>query len=189
MAGTDKSIIARIIAQAFSDQRRLGATFFFSKNAGDLGHAAKFVTTLVGQLANISSLLRQHVVQAIAEHNNIDQQGLRNQWKELVLRPLLKLDDRSPNLILVIDALNECDHEKNIKLILQLFVEAKNAVAEKLKILVTSRPETLIRLDFRNMLEIVYQNLVLHDIPRSVVEHDIGVFVMKELRGIKTAQK
>lgn len=188
MAGTGKSTIARTVARTFFDQKRLGASFFFSRGAGDLGHATKFVTTLACQLANLSSVLRLHVVQAIAEHNNVDQQGLRNQWKELVLQPLSKLNNQNPTLILVIDALDECDHEESIKLILQLFVEAKNVVAEKLKILVTSRPETPIRLGFRDMPEIIYQDLVLHDIPRSVVEHDIGAFVKDELRGVNPAE-
>lgn len=188
MAGTGKSTIARTVAHTFFDQKRLGASFFFSRGAGDLGHAAKFITTLACQLANISPVLRSHVVQAIAEHNNVDQQGLRNQWKELILHPLSKLGDQSPTLFLVIDALDECDHEESVKLILQLFVEAKDVVAEKLKIFVTSRPETPIRLGFRNMPEIIHQDLVLHDIPRSVVEHDIDAFVKDELRGIKPVE-
>ena len=188
MAGTGKSTIARTVAHTFFYQKRLGASFFFSRGAGDLGHAAKFVTTLACQLANISSLLRLHIVQAITKHNNIDQQGLRNQWKELILQPLLNLGDRSPDLVIVIDALDECDHEESIKLILQLFVEAKNVMAEKLKIFVTSRPETPIRLGFRDMPEIIHQDLVLHDVPRAVVEHDIGIFVKEQLRGVTGAE-
>ena len=188
MAGTGKSTIARTIAHSLSDQKRLGASFFFSRGAGDLGHATKFITTLACQLANLSPVLRLHVVHAIAKHNDIDQQGLRNQWTELILQPLLKLSDPSPTLILVIDALDECDHENNIKLILQLFVEAKMVIGEKLKILVTSRPEVPIRLGFRDMPEIIHQDLVLHDIPRSIVEHDIGAFVEDELRGVKTVR-
>lgn len=187
MAGTGKSTIARTIAHAFSDQKRLGASFFFSRGAGDLGHTAKFVTTLASQLANLSSLLRPHVVQAITEHNDIDRQDLRSQWKELILQPFSKLGDQKLTLIFVIDALDECDDEEKMKVILQLFVEAKN-VAEKLKILVTSRPETPIRLGFREMPEIIHQDLVLHDIPRSVVGHDIGVFVKEELRSFKNVR-
>lgn len=186
MAGTGKSTIARTVAHTLFDQKRLGASFFFSKGAGDLGHAAKFVTTLACQLANLFPALRLNVVHAIAEHNDIDQQGLRNQWKELILQPLLKLSDGGPTLIFVIDALDECDHENNIKLILQLFVEAKMMVGEKLKILVTSRPEVPIRLGFRDMPEIIHQDLVLHDIPRSIVEHDISAFVKDELREVKS---
>ena len=188
MAGTGKSTIARTVAHTLSDQKHLGASFFFSRGAGDLGQASKFVTTLARQLANLSSVLRLHVVRAIAEHNDIDQQGLRNQWKELILQPLLKLSDQSPTLILVIDALDECDHENSIKLILQLFVEAKMVVGEKLKILVTSRPEVPIRLGFRDMPEIIHQDLVLHDIPRSIVERDISAFVKDELRGVKSVK-
>jgi hypothetical protein len=185
MAGTGKSTIARTVAHTFSDQKRLGASFFFSRGAGDLGQATKFVSTLACQLATMSPMLKMHICQAIAEQDNIDRQGLRNQWKELILRPILKVGNQCSNLILVIDALDECDHEESIKLILQLFVEAKNVVAEKLKIIVTSRPETPIRLEFGDMPEIIYQDLILHDIPRSIVERDICAYLRNELREVK----
>ena len=188
MAGSGKSTVARTAARRFLDQKPLGASFFFSKGAGDLGHATKFVTTLAWQLANLSPVLRSHIVQAITEHGDIDQQGLRNQWKELIIQPFLKLGGQCPGSILVIDALDECDHEESVKLILQLFVEATNVVGEKLKIFVTSRPDIPIRLGFRDMPEIIHQDLRLHDVPRSVVEHDIGVYVKDELRGVKAAQ-
>jgi hypothetical protein len=50
---------------------------------------------------------------------------------------------------------------------------------------VTSRPETAIRLGFRDMPEIIHQDLILHDIPVSTVEHDISVFVRHELGKIR----
>jgi len=46
LAGTGKSTIARTVARRYFDQKRLGASFFFSKNGGDVSHTAKFFTSL-----------------------------------------------------------------------------------------------------------------------------------------------
>src|SRR5579862_2828960 len=57
LAGTGKSTIARTVARRCLDQKRLGASFFFSRGGGDVGHAGKFVTSIAWQLASsVSSL-------------------------------------------------------------------------------------------------------------------------------------
>lgn len=186
MAGTGKSTIARTFAHELFDQSRLGASFFFSRGTGDLGHAAKFVSTIACQLANVSPLIKKYICEAITQHENVTRQGLRNQWKELIHRPLARLRGQSTfTLTLVVDALDECDHEEDIGTLLQLFIEAKDITTVNLRVFVTSRPETPIRIGFRDMSEIIYQDLVLHDIPRSIVEHDICVYLTHELVTIR----
>ncbi|MCJ1467997.1 hypothetical protein MMC07_006623 [Pseudocyphellaria aurata] len=191
MAGTGKSTIARTVARMFADQNRLGASFFFSRGAGDLGDATKFVSTIAYQLAHqsplVSPFLKEYISQAIANHDNVARQGLRNQWKKLILEPLSLLTERNLSPILVIDALDECEHEDDIKLILQLFTELQDRITVKPRIFLTSRPEITIRLGFRNMHEILHQDLVLHDIPRLFVERDICVFLRHELSRIRDA--
>ena len=177
MAGTGKSTIARTIAHEFHRQKSLGASFFFSKGAGDLGNAASFISTLAHQLADTSPLFKRYVCESIMTHCNIALQGLRNQWKELIIQPLSKLNGQRPNLNLVIDALDECENQMDIKLILQLFVEIKDFVTTDFGIFVTSRPETPIQLGFRDMPDIIHQDLILQNIPHSVVEYDITIFL------------
>lgn len=189
MAGTGKSTVARTIAQELSNLKRLGASFFFSRGAGDLGRAAKFVTTVAYQLSHIP-FIRPHICEAIAQDSSIIRQGLRNQWKKLILEPFEKLSNsRGLNFTLIVDALDECEDEENIKLLLQLFVETKDLTDVKLKILITSRPEMPIRTGFQDMTDIVYQDLVIHDIPRSIVEKDISVYLEHELRKIRRTHK
>ncbi|KAF2183567.1 hypothetical protein K469DRAFT_635181 [Zopfia rhizophila CBS 207.26] len=92
MAGTGKSTIARTVAETLAVQKRLGASFFFSRGGGDLGHASKFVRTLAYRLANISLPLRRRICEVIEEKYDIAQQALQIQWKELILRPLSTLN-------------------------------------------------------------------------------------------------
>lgn len=86
-------------------------------------------------------------------------------------------------LTFVVNALDECEREEDIKLILQLFFGIKDLV--RLKVFLTSRPETPIGLGFQKMPEIFHRDLVLHEIPRPPFDHDIDVFLRYELDSIK----
>lgn len=81
-----------------------------------------------------------------------------------MLQPLSKLEPKSlPSpLVLIIDALDECEDENDIKLMLHLCAEAKTLETVQLRIFVTSRPETPVRLGFSAMSDILHQGLELH---------------------------
>lgn len=102
----------------------------------------------------------------------------RDQWRLLICEPLSKLEAGSLQqpLILVIDALDECDGDNDIREILDLLSEAKVLKTVRLRIFVTSRLETPIRLGFREMPGILHQDLILHEIPRATVDVDILTF-------------
>ena len=53
--------------------------------------------------------------------------SLHDQWRELVLRPLLKLDGNGCRslYVMVVDAVNEGDYENNIRIILHLLAEVR----------------------------------------------------------------
>ena len=78
------------------------------------------------QLANNAQPLQSYICEAIRERSDIASQSLRDQWYQLILRPLSKLNSNSyrPSYILVVDALNECEDDNNIQIILQLLTEA-----------------------------------------------------------------
>ncbi|KAH0559460.1 hypothetical protein GP486_004022, partial [Trichoglossum hirsutum] len=188
MAGTGKSTIARTVARDFDEIGRLGASFFFSRGRGDLGHATRFFTSVAAQLANTLPAVKPHISAAIAGSSNICEQGLGEQWKRLILQPLSKLNDtllQSQILVLVFDALDECENENDIKLIIRLFTQAKVLNTIRLRIFVTSRPETPIRLGFRDMSRALHQDFVLHNISSSIVGRDITIFFQNRLGMIR----
>lgn len=188
MAGTGKSTIARTVAQRFADQERLAASFFFTKGRGDLGHARSFFSTIATQLATVSPLLRDYICEEVRNRPDIARKAMSEQWKRLILHPLHKFRDRqSPPyfFILVVDALDECDDQEDIQQMLRVFAATKDLTTIKLRILVTSRPEMLIRLEFQDMGETLYRHLELQNISRSVIEHDISAFLTHELAKIR----
>jgi hypothetical protein len=184
LAGTGKSTIARTIARACFERNGLGASFFFSRGGGDVGHAGKFVTSIALQLAGSIPTLHQHIYDAITERSDIVSRSLRDQWYYLVLYPLSKLNGRGcqSSYILVVDALDECEDENNIKIILQLLAEARLLRKVRLRIFLTSRLEIPIRYGFSHMPNAEHQDFVLHSISPSIVDHDIRIFLESDLR-------
>src|ERR1700722_9057052 len=175
----------------YCNQKRLGASFFFSRGGGDVSRARMFFTTIARQLTDILPALKRHIYEAVARHNSIadlTHPSLRDQWEQLILQPLsmLKGDPCPPPLVLVVDALDECDGDERdddrvVQEILQLFTEAKSLGGVRLRVFVTSRPETPIRHGFSNIPEIVHHDFVLHEIPRETVNYDIRIFFERRL--------
>ncbi|KAF2621166.1 hypothetical protein BU25DRAFT_404915 [Macroventuria anomochaeta] len=183
LAGTGKSTIARTVARSYFDERRLAASFFFSRGGGDVGHAGRFVTSIAVQLAHSVPAARQHICDAVAERSDIVGQSLRDQWQHLVYRPLSKLREPGPYVV-VVDALDECDSDSNIRIIVQLLAEARSLTGVRLRVLLTSRPEEPIRHGFGQMADAEHKNVVLHNISPSIVDHDIGLFLEDKLQSI-----
>ncbi|SLM39426.1 WD40/YVTN repeat-like-containing domain [Lasallia pustulata] len=183
LAGTGKSTIARTVARKYFENGQLGASFFFSRGGGDVGHASKFFTTIAVQLAQEPQSLQRYIGDAVRKNANIATQSLGDQWRQLVLGPLSKLsgDSYPSSYILVIDALDECDNDEDILTILRLLAEAQTLRTVRLRVLLTSRPEIPIRHGFYQIPETEHQDFVLHHISPSIIDHDITIFLKYNL--------
>ena len=86
------------------------------------------MTSLAVQVARNVPALRQRISDAVVERDDVASQSLRDQWHHLVLGPLSKLSDNDcpASLVLVVDALDECDSDSNIRIIVQLLAEARS---------------------------------------------------------------
>ena len=192
MAGTGKSTIARTVARKWDDEKRLGASFFFSRGQGDLAHASKFFTTLAYQLAHTQSSLAAGIRSAICKHPNVPWKSLREQWKHLILEPLSQLNvvpSQLQSLIVVLDALDECNDGRDTELILKLLSQAKTLSAVRLLVFLTSRPETPIRYGFDDIPKATHQDFILHSISHSIVDLDISVFFRHEFDKIRKRRR
>ncbi len=87
--------------------------------------------------------------------------------------------------VVVIDALDECERDEDIRAILRLLERTKDIKAVSLRVFVTSRPELPIRLGFKQMSDGTYRDLVLHEVPRNTIERDITLFLEHELARIR----
>lgn len=143
-AGTGKSIIARTISREHYNEGRQGANFFacffFSKDEQDVSGAGKFVTSITLQLAKFP-VLGERIHKVALDYDGIANKILHYQWKQIVIEPMSKLDiEPVRTLVLVIDALDECDKHGDIRQVLQLLAYAGTLRTVRLRALVTSRP-------------------------------------------------
>jgi len=185
MAGTGKSTISRTIARELAEKTRLAASFFFTRGKKDVSHSRMFFTTIAAQLAISLPVLRTSISDAIDNNTHIFEQGPREQWNQLILNPLRNAPTQSIQLVVVIDALDECDSMEDIQLILLLLEEAKDLDTVRIKIFLTSRPEIPIFDGFRQLSGEAYRDFILHNIPLDTVNADISTFFLQKLSPLK----
>lgn len=187
MAGTGKSTISRTVAQNLADKGDLGASFFFKRGEGDRGHAGLFIATIATQLVQKIPSFAPHVQNAIEADPAISGKALKQQFETLVLQPLGKIrtdPQKFSRIVIVIDALDECDREEDVRIIIRLLSQVQRITSVQLKFFLTSRPELPIRLGFADISG-KYEGLALHQIPEPVVKEDISAFLEHELAMIR----
>ncbi|KAI0469031.1 vegetative incompatibility protein HET-E-1 [Xylaria cf. heliscus] len=187
MAGTGKSTISRTLAHTFAKRGSLGASFFFKRGESDRGSITKFFSTIASQLIVRVPKAAIHVQNTIDADPNITGKAMGEQFQKLILDPLSGIsgdDYQNHSYVIIIDALDECEQEEDIKLLIKLLSDSKMLRSPWLRIFLTSRPELPIRLGFE-VIDGEYQDLVLHEIAEPVIEHDIAVFFKNELADIK----
>ncbi|KAJ5768761.1 NACHT and WD40 domain protein [Penicillium odoratum] len=114
---------------------------------------------------------------------------LKQQFDTLLLQPfrdMRKYNCNNSLLVIVIDALDECDQDDDIQVLLQLLPKLQQAVS--LRVFLTSRPELPIRLGFSEMSEQAHQDFALHQIPKEMITHDISLFLNHRLVKIRKIQ-
>jgi hypothetical protein len=194
MAGTGKSTISWTMAQWLSEQRRrgvvdLGASFFFKRNEGDRGNASRFFPTIIRELVLKIPGMDRSVADVITSDPFIFNKALGEQFNKLIYEPLQKVNatvSGSPTLIVVVDALDECDKESDINTIIDLWSQLPNITTVRLKLFLTSRPDLPIQLGFKDISIDTYQDLILQDaVPRTTIKQDIFAFLKDKFAEIR----
>ncbi|KAJ3484384.1 hypothetical protein NLI96_g5684 [Meripilus lineatus] len=177
LAGIGKSTIARTIAERAYHRGILGGSFFFSRNDNELNNVDRLFSTLAHQLAQFDTAYLKAVASALEQDIDLGYKDTATQFKELFLDSILKSNHRPTVLIFVLDALDEASPKDSVKKILPLLLSVNVPFA--LRIFLTSRPETHIRLIFDNDKH--HDRCVLHNIEDSIVEGDIRRFLEHKL--------
>ncbi|KAL4862434.1 hypothetical protein BDV12DRAFT_207213 [Aspergillus spectabilis] len=185
LAGTGKSTISRTMAKTFQEQGLLGASFFFKRGEGDRGNMSRFFPTITKQLLIKIPELRAAILEVIQDNPGISAKPLKEQFDKLIHKPLHSLNQseiQSSSLVIVIDALDECEPDNDIQLILQLLPCVQEFNSPSLRFFITSRPELPIRLGFKI---VGHHNLILHEVPKPIIERDISLFLEDKLVTIR----
>ncbi|KAG9030691.1 hypothetical protein FRB95_003652 [Tulasnella sp. JGI-2019a] len=160
--------------------RRLGARFYFAR--GQTERNARCILEISRQLASLSErMLRDSIVMAIQEDPDIITSPAVLQYQKLILEPLLTLVDTDLKLIIVIDAVDECEEEYATKL-LELIGRDHHRLPIGVKFFVTSRVEPHIQSELED--ESVFptvEQLSLDEEGSSTVQKDIVLYLKGRL--------
>src|SRR5258705_6832501 len=174
-----KSTIARTVAEQVNGLALPMTSFFFVCHNDALSNAKLFVTSIAFRLAEIFPKFMETVSNALKADGTLPSKSLDTQFTYLFFRPLQSLALSQP-LILVIDALDECD-TKDAQTILNNVV-SHCARIPMLRLLITSRPENHITSVFKRANNI--EKVILHDIDSGVVAQDIQHYLECQLKRI-----
>ena len=135
----------------------------------------------------MSPSFRDELCIAVSQNNQISDIGLYDQWEQFVVQPLSRIPSTSFSspVVFVINALDECDGEDDVSLILQRFATSRLLQNIKLRIFITSRPETPIQHGIDQLPGTSHEDFVLHSLSPSVLERDISIFLKHGLQRIR----
>ncbi|KAH7907479.1 hypothetical protein BJ138DRAFT_1092605, partial [Hygrophoropsis aurantiaca] len=174
MAGMGKSAIAQTVAEKYDEQRRLAASFFFSKRESDRSSTQNFVPTIVSHIMTFTSALKPIITRVFEDDPLVLTKVLREQLTKLVLLPLQELKSSfSHPTVIVIDSLDECDGNQ---LVLELVSFLSQLVRDCtfLRIFITSRGESHIGRRFSDpTVATITRRQELHDYNAN---HDIQLY-------------
>ncbi|KAH7327622.1 hypothetical protein B0J17DRAFT_680375 [Rhizoctonia solani] len=180
MAGTGKTTIAFGLCVALNARKQLAASFFCTRTSPECREAKRIVPTIACQFAWFSAPFRSALSNALDENPGIGAKNMSSQFDILLKRPLMKVKDELPNnLVIVVDALDECNDPQTVELFLGLLF--RSIVDLPIKFYVTSRPEPAIRNMMMSESEQSRSVLYLHEIERSLVQADIELYLKEEL--------
>lgn len=151
MAGTGKSTISRTVAGNFKKNGLLGASFFLKWGEAGRGNAREFFPTIARQLMVRYRELVVPIRQVMQANPGITTSSTSEQFDRLIYQPLrslgLQTRERS-TVVIVVDALDECDDEQDVRGILRSLPSLQDVKALNVRIFLTSRPELPIRQAF-----------------------------------------
>ncbi|CAE6478237.1 unnamed protein product [Rhizoctonia solani] len=179
MAGTGKTTIACSLAQALEARGQLGGSFFCSRTSPECRDASKIMPTIAYQLSRYSTPFRAALFNVLDGDPDAGSRNITSQFEKLLKNPLMESEEKLlRNVVVIIDALDECDSPSAVRLVLEVLLKFTSGLP--IKFFVTSRPDPRI---YDRMSQNAHSQGImhLHEIEHSIVQADIERYLKAEL--------
>jgi hypothetical protein len=113
-AGSGKSAISKTVAELCAGVNRLRASFFSIRGAGRCSRFTSFMPTLAYHLAFSVPATKSYIENVLRSNHHITHRLLERQFRKLIMEPIRSLDPPIPPMVIIIDALDECDDKEMI---------------------------------------------------------------------------
>ncbi|EUC54561.1 vegetative incompatibility protein HET-E-1, putative, partial [Rhizoctonia solani AG-3 Rhs1AP] len=185
MAGTGKTTIAYSLCDELSIERKLAASFFCSRLREDCRTVKRIIPSIAYQLARFSLPFLTVLSASLEKDLDVHSSSLHIQFEELIAKPLQATKHTLPEgLVIVIDALDECDSKESTGRILDILLS--NARNLPVRFFVSSRPEPEIH--DRMISNQTITRLVLHELDKNEVQEDIERYLRAQLSRMKPSE-
>ncbi|KAF5314461.1 hypothetical protein D9619_011746 [Psilocybe cf. subviscida] len=184
LAGIGKTTIAHTVATLMDEKHQLGGSFFFLHSDEYRKDARLVFPTLAVQLSEIDPIVKTRLAEVL-ENDPRCVNEFATQFDKLILHPMSGVSLSKP-LVIVLDALDECQPISSTTEILQILVGNIKRIPF-LRVFITSRPEVHIGKGFSVVGgESVYQKLVLHKNKevQEEVKGDVRLYLKTSLQKI-----
>ncbi|KZS88473.1 hypothetical protein SISNIDRAFT_490073 [Sistotremastrum niveocremeum HHB9708] len=179
-AGSGKSALATTIARHFDtgNERCLGSSFFFDKA---IPRRARDVLWKISRdLAGLNPLFRKALVGILTAQPDLKEtSSIPRQFEKLILEPA-RMADFSGSILIVIDALDECDDVRDRHDFLSIIfpdptdTNTLNTLPSNFRVLLTSRPENYLEKAAHRNSDI--RRIDLSEVSLDLVERDLVSF-------------
>ncbi|KAF8756903.1 ribosomal large subunit assembly [Rhizoctonia solani] len=188
MAGTGKTTISYSLCENLDANRQLAASFFCSRVLPECRNVNLIIPTIAYQLARASYPFRFALSRVLEKDPDVHTRLPHLQFDALISKPLLDVEESLPeNLVVVIDALDECEDKESTNIILDvMFTKSADL---PIKFIVSSRPEPEIRDGMAKQSNRAQSRVVLHELDKLVVETDIEKYLRVALAQIHPTEE
>ena len=185
VAGIGKSTVAKTLAERAAKDDVLGASFFFSRSEDNRKTARRVFPTLAYHLALYHDSLAARISEALERDPDASRRDIPKQFGSLIAQALQPTMARQAPILIVIDALDECEGDGATAILTVLAREIPKI--RGLKVLITARPERHIRSVLSRYRD--HQQFHMQDIEDAVVEADIRYYLEARLseQGVQEA--
>ncbi|KIL57160.1 hypothetical protein M378DRAFT_172066 [Amanita muscaria Koide BX008] len=176
LAGIGKSTVAYTIASRAADVGLLGASFFFSRDEADRKNAEKVFSTIAYQLCVYNETFSKAIGDVLLTERGsaATTKDPQEQLQVLIVDPLRSIvQTRSQPILIVVDALDECDEEDGISVLTGLRQLVRDLPS--FKVMLTTRPQPYLDHFLRSQdgLRIFH----LQNIEDKIVDGDIRLYL------------
>ncbi|KAJ1299299.1 hypothetical protein OPQ81_005352 [Rhizoctonia solani] len=183
MAGTGKTTIAYTVCSKLDETCQLGASFFCSRDIPECHQVKRIIPSIAYQLARFSLPFRCALSKCLQSDPDAHTRALMIQYQKLIIDPMVEVQQSLPSdLVVILDALDECDSEDSIDQILSLLLSTDSTLP--IRFLMSSRPEPEITWRVGAVDKEGDLRLVLHELDSASVESDIEAYMEYELKDI-----
>lgn len=126
--GSGKSAISQTVAEWYAVDKRLAASFFFLRGAGNRSKIANLIATLAYEISLSVPGTKPFIQKVLQNHPSITRQSLAHQFEKLLADPVRAARDSThppeKPMVIVVDALDECDDKELMAEFVNVVIDA-----------------------------------------------------------------